>query len=143
MSASDYEVEVFFDGACPLCSREIGWLRWMDRRGRIRFTDIADPSFDAPSCGMSWDRLMERIHARLPDGSWIEGVEVFRRLYGAVGFGVLVELTRLRPIARLLDAAYTRFAQNRLRWTGRCDGVCELPAQGELRREGQPLSGAT
>ena len=64
---------------------------------------------------------MAEIHARLPDGSVIRGVEVFRRLYAAVGFGPLVALTRLPGISQLLDAAYGLFAKNRLRLTGRCD----------------------
>jgi predicted DCC family thiol-disulfide oxidoreductase YuxK len=77
---SAFEVEVFFDGACPLCSREIAALRRLDRRHRIRFTDITAPGFDAPSLGRSMDDLMGRIHGRLADGTLIEGVEVFRRL---------------------------------------------------------------
>ena len=33
---------------------------------------------------------------RLPDGTWVEGVEVFRRLYAAVGFTRLAAVSRLR-----------------------------------------------
>ena len=33
---------------------------------------------------------MAQIHGRLPDGTWLQGVEVFRRLYAAIGFGSLV-----------------------------------------------------
>ena len=40
----DWQVEVFYDGECPLCLREIKMLRWMDRREQIRFTNIADSS---------------------------------------------------------------------------------------------------
>ena len=39
--AGDFEVEVFFDGDCPLCVREIELLRKLDKPARrIRFTDI-------------------------------------------------------------------------------------------------------
>ena len=38
---TDFDVEVFYDGACPLCLREIFMLRRREHRGRIRFTDIA------------------------------------------------------------------------------------------------------
>lgn len=72
----------------------------------------------------TYETLMERIHGRLRDGTVIEGVEVFRRLYAAVGFGPLVWLTRLPPIAQLLEVAYEIFADHRLRWTGRCDEHC-------------------
>ncbi|HMI91085.1 MAG TPA: DUF393 domain-containing protein [Polyangiales bacterium] len=121
-----FDVEVFYDGECPLCTREVSVLRRLDRRSRIRFVDIAAPGFDPAALGVSHEALMARIHGRLPDGTLIEGVEVFRRLYAAVGFGWLVAVTRLPGIAQGLDLAYGTFARNRLRLTGRCDGACEL-----------------
>lgn len=113
-------LEVYFDGACPICVREVAFLRRLDRRGRIRFTDIAAAGFDAAAAGLGWEELMERIHARLADGTVVAGVEVFRRLYTAVGWGWLVAPTRLPGVAPLLDLAYRVFARNRLRLTGRC-----------------------
>lgn len=127
------DVEVFYDGACPLCVKEIAFLRRLDRERRIRFTDIAAADFDADAIGLPYDTLMRRIHARLPDGTIIEGVEVFRRLYGAVGWDALVSLTRLPGIAQTLDWAYERFAANRLRWTGRCDPGGSCGATSSLR----------
>jgi predicted DCC family thiol-disulfide oxidoreductase YuxK len=124
---ADFDIEVFYDGACPLCMREIRMLRGRDRRQRIRFVDIAANGFDVASVGLTWETLMDRIHGRLPDGTLVEGIEVFRRLYAAVGFGPLVALTRLPGITQLLDVAYHAFAKNRLRLTGRCvEGACEL-----------------
>lgn len=121
-------VEVFFDGACPLCRREIALLRRLDGgRSRIRFTDIDAPGFDPTPIGQTRAELMARIYGRLPDGSLVTGVEVFRRLYAAVGFGPLVALTRLPGIRQVLDAAYAVFAKNRLRLTGRCTNeTCEV-----------------
>jgi predicted DCC family thiol-disulfide oxidoreductase YuxK len=121
---SEWDVEVFFDGACPLCAREARLLRALDRRRRVRMTDIASPAFSADTVGVPWERLMARIHGRLPDGTLLEGVEVFRRLYGAVGLRWLVAATRLPGIAALLDAAYELYARNRLRLTDRCDRAC-------------------
>lgn len=124
---ADFDIEVFYDGACPLCTREIRMLQRLDRRQRIRFVDIAADGFAAGSIGLSWQTLMQRIHGRLPDGTLVEGVEVFRRLYSAVGFKKLVALTRLPVVSQLLDLAYSGFAKNRLRLTGRCvDGACEI-----------------
>lgn len=120
------QVEVFYDGDCPLCHREIELLRKLDRRERIQFTDIAAAAFRTDGLGVSHDQLMGEIHARLPDGSLIKGVEVFRRLYAAVGFGPLVSLTRLPGVSHALDAAYSVFARNRLRWTNRCDAGCRV-----------------
>lgn len=114
------ELEVFFDGGCPLCLREINFLNRRDRHGKIKFTDIDAPDFAPESCGKTYDELMAQIYGRLPDGTWITGVEVFRRLYSAVGFGPLVMLTRLPVISQFMDLGYRIFAKNRLRLTGRC-----------------------
>ncbi len=117
---TNWEIQVFFDGACPLCRREIAALRRLDRHRRILFTDIAAESFSAASYGRTMGELMDQIHGRLPDGTWVVGVEVFRRLYSAVGLSLVVAITRLPGLSQLLDWGYRRFAKNRLKWTGRC-----------------------
>lgn len=125
----NHDIEVLFDGECPLCLREINMLKRLDRRQRIVFTDIMGVGFRAEDYGLTWEQVMSHIRGRLPDGTLIEGVEVFRRLYAAVGFGAIVRLTRLPGISQLLDFGYHHFAKNRLRFTGRCgpDGACPLP----------------
>lgn len=124
---NDWQVEVFYDGECPLCLREIKLLRRLDRKHRIRFTDIADPSFRPASHGMTMNDFMDEIQGRLPSREWITGVEVFRRLYAAVGLKPIVSLTRLPGISHGLEFGYRVFAKNRLRLTGRCDnGTCRV-----------------
>ena len=126
-TSNEWQVEVFYDGACPLCLREIKTLRWMDRKNRIRFADISDPSFRPADYGKTMQEFMDEIQGRLPDGTWIVGVEVFRRLYAAVGLGPAVWLTRLPGVSHGLDLGYRLFAKNRLKLTGRCDaGACEV-----------------
>ena len=115
-----WEVRVLYDGDCPLCSREIRFLERRDRgRGRIDFEDITGPDFDAHRYGLQPQQVMDRIHAVLPDGTVVEGVEVFRRAYSAVGLGWLMAPTRWPGLRPLLDWAYTVFAKYRLRLTGR------------------------
>ncbi len=124
-------IEMFYDGDCPLCMRETRLLRRMDRKNRIQFTNIADKGFDASAVGKTQPELMAQMHGRLADGTWITGVEVFRRLYAAVGFGPIVWLTRLPMIKQLLDLGYRIFAKNRLRLTGRCNEACGITFQGK------------
>lgn len=123
-----FTIEMFYDGDCPLCVRETSFLKKLDRRERIKFTNIAAPDFSSQVTGKSHADLMAEIHGRLPDGSWVTGVEVFRRLYTSVGFGPLVMITRLPLIRQLLNVGYKLFARNRLKLTGRCDSTCPLPA---------------
>ena len=117
---TDWNVEVFYDGECPICRREIRLLRRLDRHSRIRFSDISADDFSARDFDRTMSDFMDEIQGRLPGGEWITGVEVFRRLYAAVGLGPLVSLTRLPGISWGLDAGYRVFAKNRLKLTGRC-----------------------
>jgi predicted DCC family thiol-disulfide oxidoreductase YuxK len=130
---ADWDIEVFYDGACPLCLREIRFLRRWDRRVRIQFRDIASADFKPSDYGKTLEMFMSEIHGRLPDGTWIRGVDVFRRLYTAIGLGPLVWITRLPVVAGLLDRIYRVFARNRLRLTRRCStngGKCGISTRG-------------
>jgi predicted DCC family thiol-disulfide oxidoreductase YuxK len=126
-----YDLEVFYDSGCPLCRREIALLERWNRRGRLRFTDIDAPGFPESGCEKTHPELMAQLHGRLPDGSWVTGMEVIRRMYAAVGLGWLVPVTRWPIIRSLLDLSYAWFARNRLWLTGRRDttacetGCCE------------------
>jgi predicted DCC family thiol-disulfide oxidoreductase YuxK len=124
-AAATWDLKLLYDGACPLCSREVAMLRRRNTRGRIQFEDIAKPEFDPARYGLDQRSVMARIHAVLPDGRVIEGMEVFRRAYAAVGLGWLLVPSRWPGVARLFDAAYRTFARNRLRWTGRAEVDCE------------------
>lgn len=126
------EIRVLYDGACPLCRREIRTLERLDRgRGRVDFEDISQPAFDPAAYGLDAEQVMARIHGVLPDGRVVEGLEVFRRVYAAVGLGWLMAPTRWPLLRDVSEAGYRIFARNRLRWTGRgadCDsGRCQLP----------------
>ena len=131
MTTQPEEFRLLYDGECPLCRREVAALRRLDRgRGRLGLEDISAAGFDARAYGVSQADLMARIHGVLPDGRLVEGVEVFRRAYAAVGLGWLIAPTRWPLLRPLADAAYRAFARNRLRLTGRegaCEDVCRPP----------------
>lgn len=101
--------------------REIRMLMRKTPAGRVRFTNIAAPDFNATALGVTYDELMAKIHGRMPDGRVVVGLEVFRQLYSAIGFRRLVAMSRWPGISHLLGLAYRAFAANRLRLTGRCN----------------------
>jgi predicted DCC family thiol-disulfide oxidoreductase YuxK len=139
MSAAEpsWKIRVLYDGECPLCAREIRFLERRDRkRQRVQFEDISAPDFDAGRYGRDAGDLMARIHGVLPDGRVVEGLEVFRRTYDAVGLGWLMAPTRWPGLRILAEWAYRVFARNRLRWTGRaseCDADRCQPAADRAR----------
>lgn len=132
--------EVFYDGDCPLCMREIRMLMRKTPAGRVQFTNIAAPAFDAIALGVSYEDLMARIHGRMPDGRVIVGLEVFRQLYSAIGFRRLVAMSRWPGISHILALAYRAFAANRLRLTGRCNqqGCSVSPKHAHSPRDTSP-----
>ena len=63
---TDWQIEVFYDGACPLCVREIRFLRRLDRRGRIRYTDTLGVSNEEVAATLRDRGAIER-HQELLD----------------------------------------------------------------------------
>ena len=103
------------------CRREMSMLCRRDHDQRFRFTDIDALGFSPEALGRTRDELMARIHARLPDGTWICGVEgVPPPLRGHRLPAPCAVYSRWPVISPLLDIAYTVFPRNRRRLTGRC-----------------------
>lgn len=118
-----WEFKILIDGACPLCRHEGRLMQRLDKgRGRLVLEDIAAPEFDPAVYGRTMDQVMGSIHGVLPDGRLVDGVEVFRRAYSAVGWGWVLAWTRWPLIRPIVNAAYTVFARIRLRLPGRCEG---------------------
>lgn len=114
-------LEVYFDGSCPICSREVSFIKRHDAEQRVRFTDMTARDFDATTLHLDPQALTERIHARTPEGTVVTAVEVFRRIYGDLGYRRLVKFSRRPWIARILDTGYDWFAKHRKhlsRWYG-------------------------
>ena len=131
---TQYPLTVFFDGACPICAREIALMKRLDRKRQLTLCDFSRSDYDEASIGVAPAELGRVIHARWADGSVITGVEVFRAMWEAVGLGLLATLSRLSLVEPLVLKAYAWFARNRLRLTGRshaCTGdVCRSALSG-------------
>ena len=114
---------LLFDGACPLCRREVDALRARDGgKGRLGFVDIDAPDYDpAAHGGISYRAAMGRIHAIDADGRVIVDVAAFREAYRLVGLGWLYAPTTWPVLKPVVDGAYRLWASSRLRLTGRAD----------------------
>jgi predicted DCC family thiol-disulfide oxidoreductase YuxK len=86
------------------------------------------------------------IHAALPDGSLIKGVEVLRLAYGAVGLGWLLRPTAWAALRPIFDAGYLAFARHRrtisLIAKPLIGGIRELRAQQTAKRMRRCADGA-
>lgn len=133
-TALPWRIKLLFDGDCPLCVREVNFLQKKDAgRGLVAFVDIAADDYDpAQHGGVSFAAAMGRIHAVMADGTVVKNVEVFRRVYAVLGMGWVYAATRWPLVGPLVDWAYDRWADWRLRMTGRPD-LATLIAQREAR----------
>ncbi|AYQ43389.1 thiol-disulfide oxidoreductase [Burkholderia aenigmatica] len=125
------ELVLYFDGRCPLCVAEIKRLGARDARQRLAFVDIAAPGFDPAPLGVDLPALNRELHARLPDGRMLTGVDRILAAHALTGHRWLVRLLRVPVVRRVLAPLYRRLAHNRhavSRWLGyhgeaQCDGA--------------------
>jgi predicted DCC family thiol-disulfide oxidoreductase YuxK len=101
---------VWFDGACPLCTREIALMRRLDRAQRIEFVDVVEPG---ASCPLDQALLMARFHAR-EDGVILDGAAAFAAMWRAIPLlRPLGLLARIPMILRVLEWGYVQFLKVR------------------------------
>jgi predicted DCC family thiol-disulfide oxidoreductase YuxK len=120
-SSQSWQIKLLYDGECPLCLREVNFLKKRDAgRNLVAFVDIADDNYTPQEHGgVDFETAMGRIHAVLPDGTLIKNVEVFRRVYETLGMGWIYAATRWPIISFIVDTVYGIWADWRLTFTGR------------------------
>lgn len=73
--------KVWFDGACPLCQREIAFMKRLDRTNAINFVDVSGAG--DPSCPIDQAELLARFHAE-EDGKVLSGAAAFAAMWRAI-----------------------------------------------------------
>ena len=108
---SNSDVTVWYDGACPLCIREIAFMRRLSSDGAIRFVDL---SGDCPlDCPVSREAALERLHAE-EDGRIMSGAAAFAAMWRAIPVLRPLGLAARNPaILRILEWLYIRFLRVR------------------------------
>lgn len=119
--SSTWKIKLLYDGECPLCVREVNFLRKKDAgRGLIAFVDIADENYSAEdNQGIDFETAMGRIHAILADGTVIKNLDVFWRVYDVLGMGWIYAPTRWPVVGSVMNIIYEIWADWRLALTGR------------------------
>lgn len=74
------QVTVWYDGACPLCLREIALMRRLDTCHAIEFIDVAQPD---TVCPLDREELLLRFHAREND-IIVSGAAAFAAMWRAI-----------------------------------------------------------
>lgn len=108
------ELTVYYDGACPLCRREIGFYRRQRRAGRVNWVDVAGTSATIVAPGLSREAALRRFHVRDAGGGYLSGGAAFARLWRALpAFRLLGRIAELWPLSFVLERACRLFLRVR------------------------------
>ena len=108
---------VYFDGACPVCRREIAHYRRQSGSESIAWVDAS--SCDEAELGPGLDRsvVLSRFHVRNGDGTLTSGAAAFVAIWRRLpAFSWLAALASSRPVLALLEAGYSIFLRVRPWW---------------------------
>lgn len=113
-----WPLRIWFDGACPLCAREMAALDSADVHGRLDLVDCAPAGFGDPllvAAGVPVSELGRLIHARDAEGHWYRGIDVFVLAYAAAGLHGTARFWSQPLLRPLWDRIYPWIARHRLR----------------------------
>lgn len=118
---------VLYDGACPLCRREIGLYRGLkplQPDAPVCFADVSDAAVPLPP-GTTREQLLARFHVRGRDGELRSGAQAFLALWAALpGWRWLALAGRAPGAAWVMERTYRLFLRWRpalQRWAARLD----------------------
>ncbi len=102
------EVAVFFDGGCPMCTKEIAYYRRIDTGCRVLWEDAAS---DNPSCPVGYDKetLLKRFHVKdLRTGQIYDGAAGFAHLWCALPqpWRSAGQVAKITPVTWLMEMGY-------------------------------------
>ncbi len=108
---------VLYDGACPLCRREIAHVKGLAQRrtdSGLCFLDISQQAEDTAALAGDRAALLARFHVQRADGSRLDGAAAFVAMWNRLpGWRWLARLARLPGMITLLEAAYRVFLKLR------------------------------
>jgi predicted DCC family thiol-disulfide oxidoreductase YuxK len=115
---------VLYDGACPLCRREIGIYRGLQSTTPVCFADVSDAAQPLPP-GTTREQLLARFHVRDKEGRLLSGAEAFLALWATLpGWRWLARAGRVPGAAWAMERIYRLFLRARpalQRWASRLD----------------------
>jgi len=115
---------VLYDGACPLCRREIGVYRGLRPHTPVCFADVSDTAQALPR-DTTREQLLARFHVRRADGQLLSGAQAFLALWAVLpGWRWLAVIGRLPGAVWLMERLYRLFLRGRpalQRWAARLD----------------------
>ena len=104
---------VYFDGACPLCTREIDFYRIQQGGDNMTFVDVSTATDDVDE-DLDRHDAMQRFHVRSSDGRLLSGAAAFAALWVTLPrFRLLGKIVQLPVILQVAEVGYRAFLRFR------------------------------
>jgi len=128
MEKPTYPLQIFFDGACRLCTAQMIRFRERDKQRRLVFIDISSPEFKPEDFDLDPDLVQKYMYARDAHGRLARGLDAFIWIWQALDYGFLpwvAGLPGIKPVGKF----FYRVISNRRYWLGKgdknaCDFLC-------------------
>jgi predicted DCC family thiol-disulfide oxidoreductase YuxK len=108
---------VYFDGACPLCRREIDHYRRQAQSALVAWVDVS--TCHAAELGADLDRAaaLARMHVRRADGQLVSGAAAFAEIWRHLpAYAWLARLAAWPRLLAVMEAGYVGFLRLRRLW---------------------------
>ncbi|MFM2448935.1 MAG: hypothetical protein RIS44_1385 [Pseudomonadota bacterium] len=100
---------VLYDGACPLCRREISLYAGMKSNTPVCYVDVNAVNLELPA-NVTRDQLLARFHVQDETGALHSGARAFLSLWSALpGWRWLAKLGHLPGAALIMEGVYGLF----------------------------------
>ena len=141
---------VFYDAACPLCRREIGFYQRREGADKVCWVDVNACGEGEVAPGLSKESALARFHVLDSRGQLISGGPAFARLWQELpAFRIWGRIFGSPPLVWLLDPAYRLFLRLRPRLqaiarakSGQTDAAATARLLGDLRSDHAGETGA-
>lgn len=106
---ANHYAQLFYDGQCPLCTKEMVLLRKYKHAG-LTLVDIHSL---LQITAAEREQLLRRLHLLLPSGRWRLGVDATVDAWAFTPLGILFAPLRWSFCSGLVDRIYQRWADKR------------------------------
>jgi predicted DCC family thiol-disulfide oxidoreductase YuxK len=108
---------VYYDGGCPVCSREVRFYQGREGADSFAWVDVARADEASLGLGLSRHEALARMHVRCADGSLVSGAAAFAEIWrGMPGLRWLGRLLAIPPFGALAELGYRLFLHARKFW---------------------------
>lgn len=114
MTAPVCDFQVFYDGSCPICSREIEVYKRQQGAQNVNWVDVSERVDDTLAPGLGRKQAMGRFHVVDREGEVHSGASAFAELWTVLpSFALLGRIAKFKPVTWVLEVAYRGFLRIR------------------------------